>query len=163
MFFHYTRPDNIDEILGKGLQIGREPEGGKGLEWVLEFYDENPVYLTLETSEFIEAYREALWAGHACFEVETIGLSLVADIPSLVDKGAKYDGGLLYVGKRAALEPLLPFADEYGWIQIEHLIDPNTDVSAAAIKVTGTAACLSSIPPGRLTLRAPSMLSRPKV
>lgn len=152
-FAHFTHPDNVTSIIETGIGIGREPNGSKGLEWVLAFYEESPVYLTLEASDFIEAYSASDWAGYACFEVDVSGLPLVADIPSLVDKGARYDSGMLYLKRTQALEPLLPYADEDGWIEIEHLVDPTTDAAAAAIRVTGTAACVTPIAPDRICLR----------
>lgn len=151
MFLHYTKPENIDSILFSGLMTDREPDE-KGVEWVLSFYDENPVYLTLKGSEFIEVYRDGLWADFVGLEVDTANLPLAADLPSLIDKGARYDSGLLYVAGSQALSDLIRYADEYGWVEIEHLIDPRTDVAAAAIKVTSTAACLCSISPERLSV-----------
>lgn len=152
-FLHYTHPDNVASILETGISIGSEPDGARGLDWVLAFYDESPVYLTMDESDFIEAYRDSDWSAYACFEVDASSLPLVADIPSLVDKGARYDSGLLYLKRTQALEPLLPYADEYGWIEIEHLVDPTSDAAAAAIRVTGTAACVASIAPDRIRLR----------
>jgi hypothetical protein len=161
-FAHFTHPDNVASIIETGIGIGREPDGSRGLEWVLAFYEENPAYLTLEASDFIEVYRAGDWAGYACFDVDVSGLPLVADIPSLVDKGARYDSGLLYLKRSQALEPLLRFADENGWIEIEHLVNPGSDAAAAAIKVTGTAACVASIPPDRIRLREQAAVPRPQ-
>jgi hypothetical protein len=153
MYLHFTHPYNVDSILSDGIRNDREANGAQGIEWVLAFYDENPVYLTTEDSEFIGAYRDGPWPDYACFEVDPRGLPLVADLPSLVDKGARYEEGMLYVGRRGELAPLLAFADEDGWIEIEHLVDAGTDAARVAIEVTGTAACLARIPPDRLALR----------
>lgn len=153
MFLHYTHPDNVDSILRNGLTVDNATGAGRGLEWVLAYYETNPVYLTLGHSEFIEAYLETEWADYSCFEVDTAGVPLVADIPSLIDKGAKHDSGWLFVKKRAALEPLLPFADCHGSLEIEHLLEPETHACSAAIAITRTAACLSPIEPHRLNLR----------
>lgn len=153
---HFTRPDNVSGILECGLSTDMEPDGAKGLDWVQAFYETSPFYLTTEGSDFTQVYGEAGWSEYACIEVDTTGLPLVADIPSLVDKGARYDTGLLYVKRSEALAPLVAFADEYGWIEIEHLVDPRSDAAAAAIRITGTAACLSPIAPDRIGLRPPA-------
>ncbi|MNL80169.1 hypothetical protein D3C87_2069490 [compost metagenome] len=67
---------------------------------------------------------------------------------------------MLYLKRTQALEPLLPYADEDGWIEIEYLVDPTSDAAAAAIKVTGTAACVSPIAPDRICLREPVSILR---
>lgn len=153
MYRHYTDSRNIASILEAGLAVGCDPVAASvGVEWVLAFYDENPVYLTTVTSPFVAAYTETEWAENPYFEVDVRGLSLVADLPCLVDIGARYADGMMYVGGNSALKELLEFADADGWIEIEHLLDPQTDVARIAIRLTGTAACIDSIPADRLTL-----------
>jgi hypothetical protein len=153
MLFHYTHPTNKETILEEGLHAGRKAGAGDGIDWVRAFYDEDPVFLTTEGSAFIAAYLDQEWSDYVCFEVEERGLPLAADLASLVDMGARYREGMLCVARREALEPLLEFADENGWIEIEHLVDPETDAARAAIRVTGTAACLGPIHPHRIALR----------
>lgn len=153
MYRHYTDSRNVASILEAGLAVGCEPVAASvGVEWVLAFYDENPVYLTTDTSPFIASYTETEWAEKPYFEVDVRGLSLVADLPCLVDIGARYADGMMYVGGNSALQELLEFADVDGWTEIEHLLDPQTDVARAAIRLTATAACIESIAADRLTL-----------
>lgn len=158
MFLHYTHPDNIEGILAAGLEVGRPPVQGKEVEWVLGYYDENPVYLTEADSNFIEAFLEEEWTGYASFEVDTSGLPLAADIVSLVDMGARFYEGWLDLRHKAVFKPLLQFADENGFLEIEHLIDPATDAAREAIKITKTAACLVSVPPSRLNLQQANVI-----
>ena len=153
---HCTAPENVSSILEGGLKTGRDLVLGAEAEWALAFYDVNPVYLTEERSDFIGVLTDGPWKDWPVFEVDTHGLRLVADLPSLVDLGAVYSDGMLYVGRRHELDPLLSFSNHDGWVEIEHLLDPDTDVAKVAIRLTGTAACLDDIQPGRLVLRAPA-------
>lgn len=153
MFIHFTHPKNADSILEHGIRSDMAGVGGESVEWVLPFYDVDPVYLTTDDSAFIRTYGDGPWSGYEAFEVDVGGLPLAADIASLVDKGAQYGEGMLYIGRHDALSPLVPFADEYGWIEIEHLVDPESDAAQISIQITGTAACLAPIDPTRIRLR----------
>ncbi|TLX15792.1 hypothetical protein [Rhizobium sp. MHM7A] len=150
--FHFTHPDNVDDILREGLKVGRAIATDSGVAWTLDFYETNPIYLTTLESDFLKAFQETEWADFARFEIDISKLNLVADLASLADKGARYVGGMFDLRCKPNLEPLMAFADDYGFLEIEHLIDPASTAAKIAISITGTAACLSDISPQLLTL-----------
>jgi hypothetical protein len=147
--FHFTNPDNVDSILKNGLLAGR-PIVTDSLD--PRFLRGDPVYLTTSESHFIRAFEEEEWANFSRLEVDILNLPLVADLVSLADAGARFADGMFDMTGKAALKPLLRFSDAYCFIEIEHLIDPDTDAAKVAIAITGTAACLSNIRPSLITL-----------
>lgn len=150
--FHFTHPNNVDDILRDGLRVGRPIVTDNSVAWTLDFYETNPIYLTTLESDFLRAFAETEWAEFVSFDVDSSALDLVADLASLVDKGARYEEGMFDLRGKLELEPLMRFADEYGFLEIEHLLDPSSSASKIAISITGTAACLSDIAPRLLTL-----------
>lgn len=148
--FHFTHPDNVDNILRDGLKVGRTITTDSSVTWTLDFYDTNPIYLTTLESDFLKAFPGTESADFTRFEVDCSRLDL--DLASLADEGARYADGMFDLRGRAKLKPLLKFADDYGFLEIEYLIDPTSDAAKVAISITGTAACLSDIAPSFLTL-----------
>jgi hypothetical protein len=150
--FHFTHPDNVEDILRDGLKIGRTIATDVSVAWTLVFYETNPIYMTTLESLYLKTFQEVEWVNFARFEVDCSRLDLVADLASLVDHGARYVEGMFDLRGKPSLRPLLPFADAYGFLEIEHLIDPASDAAKVATSITGTAACLSDIAPRFLTL-----------
>lgn len=150
--FHFTHTNNLESIIQDGLRVGRKIATDIGVSWTLDFFEQNPIYLTTQDSKFIQAFREDVWSDYAILEVSTHNLPLVADLPCLADLGARFVDGMFNINGNAELSPLSRFADEYGFLEIENLLNPETDVARAAISITRTAACLSNISPDRLTL-----------
>ena len=139
-FLHYTPSSNVVGILEHGLKADSFPNGTVGVEWAAAFFDCSPVYLTAPGSRFIRIFGESAWRDYACIEVDVAGLALSADLPCLVDLGAGYGDGMLLVTKSPDLKELVKFADEYGWLEIEHLVEPGSLTAKAAINITRTAA-----------------------
>jgi hypothetical protein len=121
------------------------------ISWTSPWYETGPVFVGFEDADYIKAAIEDD-PNLVRLSVDIEGLDLVADLASLVDKGAYVEEGVLWwkLGREPAL--LLPFLDEDGAIEIEHLLDPTSDACKAAIAATRTAACLSSIDPERITI-----------
>lgn len=150
--FHFTHPDNVDDILREGLKVGRAIATDSDVAWTLDFYETNPIYMTTLESDFLKAFKETEWTGFARFEIDSSKLDLIADLASLVDKGARYAEGMFDLRGKPKLKPLMAFADDYGFLELEHLLDPASAAAQVAIAITGTAACLSDIAPQFLML-----------
>ena len=150
---HRTRPELVDSILREGLRTDMPVNLTDCGDWATVWYETNPVFLARPDAAFMEAIAEA----GAVIEVDVGGLDLVADLPSLCDIGGKVDEGIIWW--KAGREPpeLSPYLDEHGGIEIEHLLDPRTDVCRGAIAATGTAACLADVPPDRLRSPGPTV------
>jgi hypothetical protein len=85
-------------------------------------------------------------------QVNVSGLPLVADIPSLADRGAYYDDAEPSMYWREGKEPaeLSRWIDEEGQIYFEDIITPGP-MADAIIAFTGTAAVIQDIPTNRIT------------
>lgn len=151
---HLTPPDRVASILSEGLQTGREPELTTDAIWTVGYYGTNPVFLAREDSDLVEFLIDGPWREHAILDVDVEGLQLVADLASLIDRGARHDeDGYLFWTPSKLPEQMRPYVDQDGALEIEFLLDPETDACKAAIRLTGTAASLSPIPTSRLALR----------
>jgi hypothetical protein len=153
-FVHVTRSANIPAILHEGLQVGMPVEIMAGEDWTADWYDENPVYLSMPGSLFLTALADLPEAGGmAGIDVDAAGLPLAADLVSLVDHGGRYlPEGYIQWRTPEAAGPLAAFLDEHGCVEIEHLLDPRSDMALAAIELTRTATCLATIGPERLAV-----------
>ncbi len=76
--------------------------------------------------------------------------------------GARHDpDGYLFWRRRDLPATLAPFVDEDCAIEIEFLLDPETDACKAAIALTATAAVTADVPVTRLSLVEPAAGRRP--
>jgi len=148
LMIHRTQPDRVESILREGLRADMPVNLTDCGDWAQLWYEANPVFLAMPDAPFIAALDGA----GVEIQVDATWLPLVADLPSLCDIGGRVEDGLIWW--KAGREPpaLLPYLDEHGGIEIEHLIDPGTDACRAAIEATGTAACLEDIPPDRISM-----------
>lgn len=105
--------------------------------WFVQAYGTRPIYLSTQ---------EGKYEG-ASLALDTSGLNLVADLPSLVDYGANVEEESLWWEEGKEPPELEPYLD-MGEIKIFDLIN-EPDVIKAAIRTTGTAAALDNIPPER--------------
>lgn len=147
VLYHVTERERLQAVLAQGLRVGSERHLTVEGVWANEVYGEQPVYLALKPW-LLAAESNVLLA------VESAGLELVADLPSLLDCGAylEEDGGGLFWEEGETPEELLPHEDPLSAaISFQALLhDP--EVRAAAIALTGTCAVLTSVPPERITL-----------
>tara|TARA_Y100000310_G_scaffold99950_1_gene97821 strand:+ start:2568 stop:3092 length:525 start_codon:yes stop_codon:yes gene_type:complete len=140
LMYHSTAPDNVSAIQLAGLQIGRESAHTAAGSWADDHYNTRPIYVSVERGKY---------TGQP-LEVDTSGLTLVADLPTLVDSGANVEEEVLWWDEGAEPPALVPFL-EMGEIQIFDLLN-DPDVIQAAINTTGTAAVLEDIPPDRIRI-----------
>jgi hypothetical protein len=148
---HLTPADRLDSILSLGLLTGREPELTSDAVWTIPYYGTNPVFLAEPGAAIVVAMREDADKGYVTVEVDVSGLELVADLASLADHGGRHDeDGYLYWPPRRIPDAMRPYLDHDGAIEIEHLLDPATDACRAAIRLTGTAACMEPVGTERL-------------
>ncbi|MCK9435203.1 MAG: hypothetical protein M0R32_10410 [Candidatus Cloacimonetes bacterium] len=146
IMYHNTSAENDFLIARGGLKINQEWGKTIGAQSDIEkIYGMRPVFLSL-TPERFKGSRDITLA------IEVSGLELVADIPSLYDKGGYYDDNGMWWEEEGVPLPLLDYVDEDGYIPYDFMLDPNAPVCKACIALTGTAACLESIAPERITI-----------
>ena len=75
IMYHSTSPENAEAILSQGLEVGRESSHTQAGAWADEHYGTRPIYLSTEKGKY-EGVPLA---------VNTAKVSLVADLPTLVD------------------------------------------------------------------------------
>ena len=134
IMYHSTSPENAEAILSQGLKVGRESAHTKAGSWADEHYGTRPIYLSVEQGKY-EGVPLA---------VNTAGMSLLADLPTLVDYGANVEEEILWWNEGEEPPELEPYLDN-GEIQIFDLLN-DPEVIQAAINTTGTAAVLKDIP-----------------
>tara|TARA_Y100001973_G_C5201832_1_gene338392 strand:+ start:2290 stop:2781 length:492 start_codon:yes stop_codon:yes gene_type:complete len=134
IMYHSTSPENVEVVLSQGLETGRESAHTQEGSWADEHYGTRPIYLSVE---------QGTYEG-VPLTVNTAGMTLLADLPTLVDYGANVEEETLWWNPGEEPEPLEPYLED-GEIQIFDLIN-DPEVIQAAINTTGTAAVLSDIP-----------------
>ena len=140
LMYHSTDPKNVGSIQQDGLLVGRESAQTLGGAWADEFYGTRPIYLSIEKGKY---------AGTP-LAVETSGLALVADLPSLVDTGAYQEEEGMYWDEGSEPAQMIDIVDEDGMVYFDELLSPGSAAAEAAIEITGTAAVLENIPPNRI-------------
>jgi hypothetical protein len=139
IMYHSTSPENAKAILAQGLEVGRSSAHTQAGEWADEHYGTRPIYLSTKKGKY-EGVPLA---------VNTAKVTLVADLPTLVDHGANVEEETLWWNEGEAPEALKPYL-ENGEIQIYDLLK-DSGVIQAAINTTGTAAALENIPPENIS------------
>lgn len=147
MMYHTTSREAAEKIQEEGLKVGQVDgffiDAGN---WADEIYGARPIYLSADP----EAYRRHSVDEFVTFKIDVSGLSLVADLPSLVDAGAYVDedNKLIYWDDPIP-DPVAAVLPK-GEARFRALVNPNSPAAQAAIKITGTAAILEDIPPERI-------------
>ena len=132
--YHSTSPENVEAILSQGLEAGRESAHTQAGSWADEHYGTRPIYLSAEQGKY----------EGVPLTVNTAGMTLLADLPTLVDYGANVEEEILWWNEGEEPEALEPYLDN-GELQIFDLLN-DPEVIQAAINTTGTAVVLSDIP-----------------
>ena len=114
VMWHSTAPENVEIILTKGLQTGRESANTMAGAWADEFYGTRPVYLSVDKGKY-EGTPLA---------VNTSGLGLVADLPTLVDTGAYQEEEGMYWDEGAEPQQMSDLIDEDGMVYFDDLLSP---------------------------------------
>lgn len=143
VMYHVTSTSNAKKIEKEGLKINQPSNYTQ--QWISDYYDGViPIFLGYEP-----------WGGRngivlgAIIQVNTTGLNLVTDLPSLCDFGAEVDetndNGLWWSeGDETQAGSLKEFLDEEGFVETDVLLE-NPEAIEAAMLLTGTAACLEDI------------------
>ena len=134
IMYHSTSPENAEAILSQGLKVGRESAHTQAGSWADEHYGTRPIYLSAE---------EGKYEG-VPLTVNTAGMTLLAELPTLVDYGANVEEETLWWNPGEEPEDLEPYLED-GEIQIFDLLN-DPEVIQAAINTTRTAAVLKDIP-----------------
>ena len=151
VWYHLTTPNRAELIEEEGLKINQETclttEAGK---WANKYYETCPIYLSLEPYIKREELPEWNLKDAVVFEVDVMGMPLVADLQMLIDKGAMVDQDLEQLWWEGNEEPemLKEFLDD-GAIEIFRLLN-DSDVIDAAIQTTKTAAIVEDILPEQI-------------
>ena len=152
--YHLTLRRNVTAILEQGLLGGREPlfSGSATPAELVRIYGVTPVFLGvtpwMEQANYDLLLEYGAPADFVLLEVDVAGLSLVADVMSLIDHGAHLGEDHIWFEERDT--PLAPFELNEG-IPFGALTRPGP-AAAAAIAWSGTAACLAPIEPARIRL-----------
>ncbi len=148
---HVTPCSRVGDILVGGLLPGQDAVLTEGGHWAREWYGDSPVYLAVPGSPYVDAVL-AECPGSVVLDVDVEGLDLVADLPSLVDIGARIDGDLLWWEAGREPDALAPYLDD-GEVAIEDMLDPSSEACRAAILATGSAASVHPVPAGMVAVR----------
>jgi hypothetical protein len=139
--YHTTSRDRLDSILKQGLKINSKENFSVGsLSWMKDAYKMIPIFVSIEPMKYKDDNSVFL-------EIDTTGIDLVADIPSLVDNGAYVEDNYVWfeMGKNV-IDPI----DEPEQIFFDELTDPYNEYCKKAIEVTKTAAVMENIPPTKI-------------
>jgi hypothetical protein len=151
-WFHLTTSDRAESIEEEGLKVNQETcLTTKTGQWANEYYEMCPIFLSLEP--YIKREELTRWdlEEAVVYEVDIADAPLVADLQSLVDKGANVDQDLKMLWWKEDDEPdaLKEFLVD-GAIEIFRLLY-DQDVIDAANHVTKTAAIVKNIPPEQIS------------
>ena len=149
IMYHSTSPENAEAILSQGLEVGRESSHTQAGAWADEHYGTRPIYLSAEKGKY-EGVPLA---------VNTAKVTLVADLPTLVDHGANVEEEMLWWNEGEEPSELAPYL-ENGEIQIFDLLN-DSEVIQAAINTTGTAAALENISPENISKKDSDLETEP--
>ena len=142
--YHVTSEQNVSLILKEGLKANRQ-QNGFTERWIGEYYRGRiPIFLSIEPWTVGNNFK--------AIKINTSGLRLVADIPSVVDNFAHYDednGVLWWEEENEHFAGSLVEYMEDGEISIDELLTSG-EIIEAAIDITDTAAVLEDIPPERI-------------
>ena len=148
MYYHNTSRENGFLIERLGLRINQD--WGKTMDAqtdIERIYGMRPVFLATSPDRF-------KGKGDVTIEVDAAGLDLVADIPSLYDKGGYYDDKGMWWDEDGVPLQLIDYVDEDGFISYDDMMETGTPLVKALIALTGTAACLQTVTPDRLKVLA---------
>ena len=146
ILYHSTPPWQAEAIEENGLKTS---SGGVGFSiagtWADEIYGTRPIYLSAEPGKGGGREYEGV-----VLEVDTTGVQLYPDLPTLVDSGAYVEEEGMYWEHETEPKEMTPFVDGDGMLYFEDLLAPGHPAANAVIAMTGTAVSLSDIPPDRI-------------
>ena len=145
-WYHTTSPENVESIMANGLKINSAKGKSRGsLDWMKEAYGG---VISIFLSKDSGRYKNGI-----VLKVDVSGLSMVADIPGLIDFGGLLtdDGNGMWFEEESTPEEFWDIVDpRSGEIDFTELRTTGSSASEAAIKVTGTCAVMEDISPDRI-------------
>jgi len=147
--YHTTDKVNLESILRDGLKVNPGKLGftnGNDI-WVKNAYGLVPVYMVVEGEELYS--KKSSDSGEVVLlEVDVSGLSIGADLGSLIDYGAELTQDDFYFGNGLPAELEGTLADEEV-IDYTELVD-NEEFIEACMDLTGTFVVMEDISPDRI-------------
>lgn len=139
--YHTTDSSRIASIMRHGLKVDSMPNYSRSsLEYMESVYGMVPIFVSFTEEPYVVSDESVM------LEIDAFGLQMVADIPSLADRGAYIEqDGIWFKGKNI-IDPV----NDPDIITYEELLDPFDPYCKRAIEITGTAAILEDISPERI-------------
>lgn len=148
IMYHNTDKGNLFLIQRNGLKINQEWGKTTGAQNEVEaIYGIRPIFLSATPDRFKGKNDVTL-------VINVEGLDLVADIPSVYDKGAYYSDDMegMWFEEEATPFEIMDFVDGDGMIYFKDMLTPDSPLAEKCIEWTGTAACENSIEPNRISV-----------
>jgi hypothetical protein len=142
IWYHTTKKENVDNILKNGLLINQRPNFSKAsLTWVKDAYDGViPIYLSKDPGKYIDGI---------ILKIDTSGLKLLPDLPSLIDKGAGLNEESIWFAEHNTPYFLYNYEDSEATFE-DYLSD--SVLINGSIELTGTAAVTRNIPAENISI-----------
>jgi hypothetical protein len=145
--YHVTHRKFLDNIARKGLLPNQPPMFSRQSSgYVREVYGMIPIFVSLDKPLYGIGDRNFV-----VLKIYVNGIPLVADIPSLIDRGAHLEENGIWFDDNKRQFGLKETEDD-DLIYYEDLLDPTTRDCMRSISLTGTAAIMQPIEPRRIRL-----------
>lgn len=142
IWYHTTSPKALPLIEKNGLKVGSEAFKSQGsLDYMKAIYGMIPLFISKE---------KGMYKNGVALKLDLTGLSLVADIPTLIDFGGQMEPDYIWFEEDHTPFELFDVVDGDGAIYFEDLINPNSNIARAIINFTKTAAVMQDIGPERI-------------
>ena len=140
--YHNTSVSNLESILENGLLINKDyNKSQKSQDFIKDIYGLNPIFVSLDPNKFKEENDVTL-------KINTSGIDLVADIPSLyVEAGGYYNNEMRWMYFEDSPESLKQYLKEDNVALYEDLLFPHDPLTNECIKLTRSAAVMENIKP----------------
>lgn len=139
--YHTTKPTLVPRILQQGLVPNSPTNFTQEGSWADEVYGKRPIYVSL---------RESSRYSGTLLRIDTKGLTLYPDLPSLVDMGAYVEEEGMWWEEQEEPPLLKPYlSKDDGFISFTKLLK-HKSIREAAIKTTQTGVLINTIEPARI-------------
>lgn len=142
LMYHVTKKDRLDSIKKNGLLVNQSWQFSEGSrDFVEKIYGLRPIFLSFDANNY-QAENSVVLA------IETSDLYIVADIPSLYDRGGYYSMNSKSMYWMEGTEPpeIKDYLGQDGELFFDDLLKPRSKICQACIKLTRSAACMENIP-----------------
>lgn len=147
VLYHTTSTERLESILKHGLMINSKSNYSMAsLHHMEEIYGMIPIFVSLSPYMYGINNEDTV-----TLKIDGKSLTLVSDIPSLIDKGAYLDEEMQGIWFKRGRNIIDPIADPE-IIYFDDLLDPYNEYCKRSIEITKTAAVLNDISPERITI-----------